>query len=85
MGAVSTLAVERAPFCVSLQTSLSGLILMTDQVGTWFLPVRINRVSNHKNLIIQPKTLHFAQTETTAQAFSPRSSVARWELASSPR
>ena len=57
MGAVSTLAVERAPFCVSLQTSLSGLILLTDQVGTWFLPVRINRVSNHKNLIIQHKTL----------------------------
>lgn len=55
MGAVSTLAVERAPFCVSLQTSLSGLILVTDQGGTWFLPVRINRVSNHKNLITQPK------------------------------
>lgn len=85
MGAVSTLAIERALFCVSLQTSHSGLILLTDQVGTWFLPVRINRVSNHKNLLMQPKTLHFAQIEIPAQAFSSRSSVARWELASSPR
>lgn len=80
MGAVSTLAIERALFCVSSQTSHSGLILLTDQVGTWFLPVRINRVSNHKNLIAQSTSLC-----SDRNPLSSRSSVARWELASSPR